>query len=256
MTKPNYPIKLEENVLVDVVFEIRLDTKNGFSESIPGAAHTLFGEIINIEKLPIADIPRQVRATDENLKYQPTVKMTWDDVVLVIGDHSLGLGYADRYAGWDTFKCQIDKLLKWLENDRYVNSLIKSVVRYSFKYVDFIPDKYYSEIEHPFEIKLELNNKERSNGKLRLDFEVQEDFGVSLFEFATPVAQMDSEGRVINHGTLISIDTVRIPTSPLDLSASFADMSVYKESMHEKNKGFFFDVLSKQLLTKLGARYE
>lgn len=255
MAKVKYPIKLDANVLVDVVFEIRFDAKNGFSEFVPSAARKLFGDVKDIERLPIAEIPSQVRASDMNLKYQPTMRMVWDDVVLVLSDHSLGLGYGERYAGWVEFKRQIDRLLKCL-HDEELSSMITSVTRYSFKYIDFIPQEYYSDINNPFKIKIELNNQERSDKKFKLDFEVQENFGVSFFEFATPVAQMNDKGECINKGTLLSIDTVRVLSNPLTLDDSLHDINEFREIMHEKNKGFFFDALSDKLLKKLGAQYD
>ncbi|HEB8069328.1 TPA: hypothetical protein RZJ87_000582 [Campylobacter jejuni] len=81
-----------------------------------------------IERLPIFDIPQEVRQLDPNLKYQPTHKLTFEDE-----DTSIFLG--DNVIGFDSSKREkedidfISKILKSLKDE------IKSISRIGTKRV-------------------------------------------------------------------------------------------------------------------------
>lgn len=255
MSKSIYPVKLRENVIVDAIFEVRFNAINEFSDLVPGIVRSLFGEFKGIDRFPIADIPSHIRKTDPNLKHQPVMRMRWDDVVLVVGDHSLGLGYGDKYNGWDTFKDHINMLLQWLTSvDNGAGFMIENIERYSFKYVDFIPDIYYSDLTDPFDVQAVLGGEKTGNHNLKLQLERDENFGVSIFEFMNPV-QAGIDDRSLERGALIAIDTVRAVPS-ISLESLLEDFKEHKENMHLKNKDLFFTVLSKELLSNLGAEYE
>lgn len=255
MSKSRYPIKLRENIIVDAVFEMRFDAQKGFSDLVPGKLKELFSGFQDIERLPLADIPSHLREGDSNLKYQPIMRMTWENVILIVGDHSLGLGYRGEYVSWKTFKTCIDQLLEWLVDDNDLGKMINSVTRYSLKYVDFIPDKFYTDIEDPFNVKLLLGGDNKGNHNLKFQLENKESFGVSFFEFMNPV-QASSDNQKFERGVLITTDTVRNLSLTPDLNSLQNDFNLQNEIMHSKNKELFFSILSQQLLKNLGAQYE
>lgn len=248
------PIHLEKHVIVDAVFELRFDAEVGFSDLVPGGVRELFGEIKKIEKSPIADLPRQIRSQDPNLQYQPVVRMVWDDAILMIGDHSLAIGYGTNYKGWKVFQEHIEKLINCL-NDTGLSKMFKNINRYSFRYIDFIPEELSCDLNNPFLMNVSIGNEEIKNAKFRLECEEKEEFGVSLFEFATPVrAEIDDKSA--ESGTLISVDTVRLFDSVMTWNSFHSDFTDMIEKMHFKNKQLFFKMLSHDLLEKLEPKYE
>ena len=246
------PVRLQENVIVDAVFELRFTSSKGFSELVPGSAREIFGDITAIEKTPIADLPSQLREMDPNLQHQPTMRMVWEDIILIIGDRTLGIGYGTKYPGWNTFKTHIYKLFECLDSSK-LSSMISSVERYSFKYIDFIPKQYYEKLEKPFPITIKLGADEVINSAMKLQIEKKEEFGVSLFEFSAPV-QAEIEDRSVTEGTLISIDTVRFYNGNWESFKN--DFNEYLENIHLVNKSCFFDAISTELISRLGAEYE
>ena len=255
MNKSSYPTKLQENIIVDVVFEIRFNAKKGFSNLAPGAARDLFGANVKIDSYPISNLPSQIREADPDLKYQPIVRMEWPDVMLMVGDYSLGIGYGTNYPGWDTFKDHIQKLLSWLSSEEALKDKINEVKRYSFKYVDFIPEKLYSELEKPFLVNAILGKGDVNSDKLRLQLELTADFGACLFDFNSPVQAVIDDSDA-GKGVLVIVDTLRNLIHPLELGEFSEDLELHREKMHLKNKELFFEALSQELLEKLGAKYE
>lgn len=253
MNKIQRPIRLDENVIVDAVFEIRFSAAQEFSDLVPGSARQLFTGVSHLQKTPLAELPLHIRSIDPSLQYQPTMRMVWEDIVLVIGDNTLGLGYGTKYPGWNTFKNHIEALFQWLEDSNLVD-MIMSVERYAFKYIDFIPQAIYSGINDPFTVNINLGS-EVKNSNFKLQLEQNTDFGVSLFEYANPVtAEIDD--KPLGEGAMISVDTVRILPSSLIWSNFIKDYREYSENMHFTNKESFFNALSEETISKLGPIYE
>lgn len=254
MTELKLPIRLEENIIVDAVFELRFNAELGFSNLVPGAALKLFGEVKKLEKSPIADLPLQVRNMNPNLQYQPTITMIWDDVVLMLGDNSLAIGYGTQYKGWKIFQKHINILMQLLTSSE-LSKMIKEVNRYSFRYVDFFPEHLTVGLNNPFLLDISIGNEKIQNTRFRLQYEEDEEFGVSSLEFSNPV-NAEIGTRSVETGALISIDTVRLFSSGMNWDDFQTDFDGLIEKMHLKNKQSFFKMLSQDLLNKLGPIYE
>jgi uncharacterized protein (TIGR04255 family) len=103
------PTKLEKEPLVDAVFEIRFAPRVPASSVIPGILFTRpETQPQQIERLPAADIPAEFRSREPSLRFQPVMRLHWDDNFLImVGDTSLGLGCKMPYPGWRNFKPHI-----------------------------------------------------------------------------------------------------------------------------------------------------
>lgn len=255
MSRAKLPVRLQHEVLVDVVFELRFAAQQGFSDLVPGVARGLFGPVLRIEKTPAADIPHQIRDMDPNLQYQPTMRMVWDNLVLLIGDRGIGIGFGSKYPGWTAFKKYIDDLLSWISEREELAGMIQKVHRYAFKYVDFIPMHYSDDIDKPYQVSVLVGDESMDRNPIRIQIEKKEDFGTALFEFARPM-QAQVENAPAQFGTLISIDTVRFLQSGLTWDQFKEDFKEHVEKIHDKNKEYFFDALSSSLLERLEPKYE
>lgn len=256
MYKSEYPTRLQKNVIVDVVFEIRFDAKKGFSNLVPGIAHKLFGENSKIDNYPVHNLPAHIRENNPELRYQPIVRIEWGSVVLMIGDYSLGIGYGTNYPGWEVFKTHIQKLTDWLDQDDLLKSMINTVERYSLKYVDFIPEEQYSHCQLPFLVSAKLGDQEvDSHHKLRLQFESVTNFGFCLFDFNKPI-QAVVDNQDVGRGALIITDALRNLSPTVGISDFLKDLEEHKDEMHLTNKRLFFQSLSDELLKILGAQYD
>ncbi|QBH18635.1 TIGR04255 family protein [Alcaligenes faecalis] len=255
MSRGQLPTMLQHEVLVDVVFELRFAAQQGFSDLVPGGARGLFGPVRSIEKTPVADIPHQMREIDPNLQYQPTMRMVWDDVVLLIGDRGIGIGFGSKYPGWSVFKSRIDTLLNWISDAAELASMVQKVHRYAFKYVDFIPEKYSEGIENPYRVSVAVGGESMDKNSLKIQIEKKEEFGTVLFDFSHPV-QAQIENKPIQIGTLVSIDAVRFFHAGIGWDEFREDFSRYSDLIHQKNKEYFFNTLSDAVLERLEPKYE
>ncbi|MGB6102416.1 MAG: TIGR04255 family protein [Pusillimonas sp.] len=251
MRNGQLPTKLNKNVLLDVIFELRFSAKTGFSDLLPGSAKDLFGKIEKIEKTPLSEIPVQIREADPNLLYQPTIRMQWKDTVLLVGDRSIGLGYGTQYPGWARFKSDIQQVLGCLSSIE----MIEKIGRYSIKYVDFIPFSISQGLETPYLVHVQLNDIEVRNSPIKVQVEKQEDFGSVLFDFAHPVQIRQGNGPV-ETGSLISVDSVCHFKTGSTWDGFINNFERNIDSLHQINKEYFFGCLSEEILEKLEPDYE
>ena len=134
MSTNKLPSKLAKEPLVDVIFELRFTShKAGVSAFLPGLLFTNLTGLGNIESLPISQLPQQIRDMDPNLQFSALSKIVWGRYAILIGDRSIGIGCLMPYPGWAEFKTAIETVIGVL----HTSGLIKSIERYSIKYVDF-----------------------------------------------------------------------------------------------------------------------
>ena len=87
-----------------------------------------------IERLPIADLPKQIRDSDPNLRYAPTIRMQWQKFLLLLSDQSVAVGCKLPYPGWGEFRSAIMRTLDIIGD----TNVVERVERYSLKYVDIL----------------------------------------------------------------------------------------------------------------------
>src|SRR5215216_8126973 len=72
MTTQPLPTKLRKEPLVDAVFEIRFSASIPATSVLPGFFFAKLGTPQwKVDRLPVADLPSQIRSADPNLRYQP-----------------------------------------------------------------------------------------------------------------------------------------------------------------------------------------
>lgn len=72
---------------------------------------------------------------EPNLRFAPLSKLEWKQFYINIGDRSVSIGFKHPYPGWNTFRVAIIKVIQSLQSAKF----IKSIERYSLKYIDLLP---------------------------------------------------------------------------------------------------------------------
>jgi uncharacterized protein (TIGR04255 family) len=246
------PIKLEKEPLFDAVFEIRFEAASSASNIIPGVLFGKLKGVMNIEKLPAADLPQQLRDTDPNLKFAPVVRLNWDNFIILISDRSISIACKLPYPGWDNFKKAILEILTLLKD----LSIIETVQRFSLKYVDIIPSTNVEEQVSLVKLNITLGayTLEKDNFHLRLS--IPKDGLIHIVQIVSSALVTIHEKTENIEGLVLDIDTIKdIPTE--DFASFINNLTDDKlDSLHLSNKEMFFDCLRDKTLIDLGAIYD
>jgi len=248
------PTKLKNEPLVDAVFEMRFASRVPASSVIPGILFTrLDTHPQQIERLPAADIPSEMRAREPSLRFQPVMRLHWDNnFVILVGDTSLGIGCKMPYPGWKNFKPHILKLASVVLNE---SQLIEQIDRYSMKYIGVVDGKDLSEQIGRINIDLKLGDLYVLESEpFSVHVEIPRDslrHIVTLAATAT-VSAMDGTKR---EGLLIDIDSIAEHTTT-DVAKFVSELSDRSEEIHTLNKEIFFELLTPETLAYLGPSYE
>src|SRR5208282_1778742 len=142
MTAQSLPKRLKKEPIVDAVFEIRFISSTAASNVFPGFFFAkMRPQECKVDSLPVAQLPSQIRSRDPNLRYQPIMRINWDNFLILIGDTVLAIACKIPYLGWITFRERIVKVVELLSDTKIVQTL----ERYSLKYVDIVEGETLAE---------------------------------------------------------------------------------------------------------------
>lgn len=247
-----FPTKLNIEPLVEAVFEMRFNSNNPAASSImPGL---LFQNLDNIgpeiERLPAAEIPSQIRLTQPNLRFQPLLRLNWGDYYIFVGDSVLSLVCKMPYQGWTSFKEKINTLVNSVKS---VN-LITSIEQHALKYSDLIEGVNLSEQIKRLDMSIRLGNIEIKSEQFHLRVEHQRDGFLHVLQIAplTTVTMITQERRT---GIFVDVDTIN-QHQPMEIDLFVDEINYRLDRMHDSNKAIFFECLTSETIEYLGATYE
>lgn len=249
------PTRLRKEPLVDALFEIRFTTR------LPAIANVLPGMIfsklanesnipLHVERLPIADLPIQMRNSDPFLRFQPQVRVLFDGFNILIGDFTLNIGCKMPYPGWSEFKPRITSILDLLFNTK----LIEKIERYSLKYVDVIDDNDLPDRVRRSTVRLSIADHEISSETFSVRIELPRSDYIHVVQVVSSATATISSGES-RTGLLIDVDTIATPNIT-NVQHVIENIDLLLNNIHEANKAVFFDCISQEALEYLEPIYE
>jgi len=244
------PKKLKKEPLIDAVFEVRFTSAFPAGSVLPGL---LFGKLDGdkkIEQLPLSQIPQIMRDADQNLRFAPLSRLDWQQFYINVGDRSVSVGFKYPYPGWNSFKPAIIKVMDILKGA----DILKSVERYSLKYIDLLPATDLGEQVSFVNLDVTLAGHKLENEAFQIRLEIPKDgflHAVQVVSSATATLHT-GESR---QGLIVDVDTIanQQGISFEELLSGFPDKL---EVIHQANKEVFFDCLKPQTITALEPEYD
>ncbi len=251
MTTQNIPIKLMKDPLVDVVFEIRFVSSTAASGILPGFFFAKLSPTEwRIESLPVAEVPSQIRSNDPNLRYQPVMRIHWDNFLIFIGDRVIGIECKMPYPGWSVFKERIIKIVGLLSESK----IVKTIKRYSLKYVDVLEGSSLSDQIQKVDIDIRVGSHSVKEELFTLRLEIPNNDFMNVIQISSEVTAQMVDGKV-QKGSLVEIDTLCNYTTS-DLHTFTYELPGRLEAIHSVNKKTFFDCLRQETTDSLEPVYE
>jgi len=251
MTAQTLPKKLNKEPLVDAVFETRFSSSMAASSVLPGFFFAkLEPKEWQVESLPVAEIPGQLRSADPNLRYQPLMRIHWDDFLILIGDNSLGVGCKMPYLGWIKFREQIVKAVALLIDTK----IVQTIERYSLKYIDVIDGRNLAEQIQRINMHIRVGSHTVQEEAFTVRLQIPHDNFLNIIQIAAPVTANMIGGQV-RQGTMVDTDTLcNYQTSEL---RKFTDELPNRlDAIHIENKKMFFECLKPETISYLEPVYE
>lgn len=241
------PTKLKTEPLIDAVVEMRFSSNVALSSILPGLLYSqLPGEKI-LEQLPAMSIPKEFREIDPSLKFAALTRINWGDYFIMIGDSVFSVASKIPYNGWLDFKAAILTAFSIVCRSEF----IKSVERYSMKYVDMISPSAEDPILN-FNLSLMVGGIDRfKNFMSRV--EIIEP-GILHCIQITSLANLISQSGSALSGSVIDVDSI-VTINGEAGEVFFDQLDSRLESLHSSNKRMFFSCISDSALTKLEPEY-
>lgn len=244
------PTKLNNEPLVDAVFEIRFLSSVPASSIIPGVLYSKLAGNKSLEPLPTEQIPKNIRDTDPNLRYAPVSRLNWDKFYISVSDRSVMVSCKHPYAGWSAFKSAIVEVLT-LINDIKV---IDSVERYSMKYVDIIESDDLATQVNMINMKVSLAEHMLTQEAVQLRMEIPDGDFIKVIQVATGAVVKLPQSNERN-GVVIDVDIIA-PLENLSFSELLSDIESRLDVIHQMNKFNFFGCLKTETIEMLEPSYD
>lgn len=239
------PTRLGIQVLLEALFEIRFSPKQGAADLLPGILLHAFEEKPRVERLPLADVPQQVRLMQPDLAAQPVVRLVWSTHSIYIGDSLLGIACVLPYPGWKKFKDIIQNLM----NNKMIHEVLNSPNRFSVKYVDFLPDSKFPGIQNKLNWQVNIAGESYTGNPITLRTEKSMDGYVCIMEVHSPaqVQLANASQNLTELGTIVSFDLIKNLQPNLNWEDFLKNFDADVEFLHQEGKKKFFDCLTPEV---------
>ena len=244
------PIILEREPLVDAVFEVRLGGDPHMSDLLPGV---LFGQLDprpTIQRLPAAEIPQPIRASDPNLAFAPVIRLDWGEFAISLGERNLVIGCKLPYPKWPRFKATILDIVGRVA----AVGITGPVERYSLKYVNLIQASTIADQIKQIDMAVRVGEVNATDDHLSVQVHRNEGDTLHIMSVVTGAQAALADGNLV-FGAVVDIDSIRVAHFA-DLCTFAAKLAPAVETLRLANKTKFFSCLTSAAINEMGPKYE
>jgi uncharacterized protein (TIGR04255 family) len=228
--------------IVEALVELRFIPKLP-DEAVYGLLYNeLKGYYSKFEKLPILQIPEEIRKNDPSFTFKPLYKMTSNNYSLSIGHRVVTLGCNKSYIGWEDFFKRLETTVETIKSI----GLTDKILRVGIRYINFFDLNIFDKIN----LNISKEGNQFNPEQLNIRAEVRSGNYRNTLQISDRV-EIVREGKV-QSGSIIDIDTFIEHDDENNIYANL--ISLIKEG-HQKEKELFFGLLKKDYLNSLDPKY-
>lgn len=247
-TSQYIPKKLHTDAIVEAVCQIYFNS--------PYLPEIIVGRLSDIEsitdftinRLPAANIPNEIRNSDPNFMYQPTMELIHKQKThlirfseKVVSYHITGL---ESYVGWEAFRIELLKTFRVL----FEKINVTDVFNISFRYINALSAaKHHISDMHDLNFEAIVKN-EPLNCPVNLNFVIQND---ETHATTTRIAHRHFVQGSLPELTTVIVD-VEVNTPPSKFKVSKLDeVMSWIDDAHTYGKEAFFKLIPDEAIKKL-----
>ncbi|MFG6549429.1 TIGR04255 family protein [Sulfitobacter sp. M21595] len=244
------PKVLEREPLVDALFEVRLVEAAPLAEILPGFLFQTGGAKPTVTRLPAAELPRDLRASDPNLHFAPIVRIEMEHFVISAGDRNVIINCKMPYPKWASFKAEILKIVGRIADIEVAGN----VERYSLKYVNLIQAPTLAEQVAKINMSINIGDVELVDSHANIQVHKHENGILHILSAVVGAQGQIADGRVV-FGTVVDIDSIR-NIDAIDFRTFASDLEPGLVELREANKKKFFSCLTDETIQEMGPVYD
>lgn len=244
------PKVLEQEPIVDAIFEVKFGGSPQLAEILPGMLFSYLEPKPKVHRQPAADIPQPLRANDMNLAFAPIMQLELDRFTVSIGDRNVVVGCKLPYPKWPAFK---EKILELMQIMAKVG-VESNVERFSVKYVNLIPAASHAEQIAKIEIALRIGPLEVVDNHINLQVHHNEGKTLHILKVVTGASAKLATGET-RHGVIVDVDSIR-NIEPRPYQKFTENLEPELEALRQSNKVKFFNCLKRETIEEMGPVYD
>jgi len=250
MINQKLPVRLGKEPIIEVICAVNFTSDLPAESLLPGLLISkLNNSNTKIEPLGASQLPQAVRDSDPNLQNAPLMKIGLDDQhYILIASKWIAVGCQAPYSGWINYKKIIQSVFCILAEAVF----IKTIERYSLKYVDFIRTCDSKQSLSMFNVKIEMAGRQIASGQTQIRTEIHESGLLHILSLVSQ-AKLERADELPVEGVLVDVDSIKVES--LTISSFIESLSDRLDEIHGANKEIFFDLLSSDGLEKLEPVY-
>ncbi len=234
------PKRLNKEPLIEAIWQVQFEPKDGLpvGDLLPGILYSALKVVypnLQLQRLPIADIPAPIAQFDQNLRFSAKYRMEepGSPFLFQVGDRIVTMNCRKPYAGWVAFKDGILKLLDVVE----ASGLVPFPERHSLRYIDLLILDPAPNLK-ALQVQFQIGQWSLQNLPLQMRVEIPDEECNHVVQIATPAEANLPEGRF--QGSIIDLETVS-----RSVQSNWQDVRTQIDLIHDRSKAVFYQ----QLLT-------
>ena len=235
------PKKITPCPIIDAIFEFRFKS-NLPSEAVFGIFYDkLKMHFPNVEKLPILQLPEQIRSKDPELKEKPHFRLSDGFYKIQIGPNVFSVTSPNGYEGWSKFSNTILAALKTISGLGAINE----IYRLGLRYINF----FESDIYEKMNLQILLSSEQLKSQPLIFRTEFGEANFKNVLQVTNNVTLTRNSKKL--SGSIIDIDTIKEG----EVIKLFEEQDSLLEEAHSTEKKLFFSLLNDDFVQELNPEY-
>jgi uncharacterized protein (TIGR04255 family) len=244
------PKSLENEPLIDAVFEVRFRGAPPLADILPGALFGVLKPMSGIQRLPAADIPFPLRTQDPALKFAPLLRLEVEQFLVSVGDSSIVLSCKLPYPKWPQFK----EFIKTVSNEILKINVKPNIDRYALKYVNLIQNRQINQQLDKIRTKITLGDVEVKDEQVSLQVHHKEGKILHIMSVMTGAQGVLPDNTSV-FGAVVDIDSIVIVES-MSFEEFVGVIDVDVEALRQANKAKFFSCLTPEAIQEMRPTYE
>jgi len=229
--------------ILEAIVEVRFEPDIP-EEAVFGIVYQSFKKDYNhvqVENLPILQVPEAVLRKDPNLKYKPHYRLQRNGLILGLGPRVWSLSNASGYLGWAKYS---EALLDTIDRISSA-SIMKAPLRFGLRYINAFDDDIFDNIT----LKVSHDDGPFSCDQLAIRAQVPTGDFTTTLQISNRASFKSNGGQ--NVGSVIDLDI----WTESEVEKLLTGPREFIEKSHAEEKKLFFSLLTEEFLASLNPEY-